>query len=550
MRKLIPVAMASVLFGCAGGTAPGAHTQADAGTAPATTASPAGETFVGTALSVLLTSVPAATITYTVDGSDPTTSQTAQSGPSPVVVTLTSPAKVQLTFYAHDAAGAEKPHSERYTLLAPLSPASISGRLIVPDSLVSGQPVLNGVVALYAQDPSVTPTPSPIQVVNVSPKPPANGQYVFQGLAAGTYWIAGALGLGPATGNPSAFGTAVRNPITLDPASSTSSRADFVDVYIGECDPSGTGIDGVVEVAPQLQADSVMVVGLDAPISAGSSASNAVGYAGAIGDGAERPFGMCGVPAAPLYVLAEAAATGSQSPAAISEYPGNPVDPTHVVHAKIYLGEQDPTLGSIGGTVKLSGPLTGGTVSVLASTTAWIPTPNVVAAADATMTDATDYAYALQNLQPGTYYLLVQAKTADGISAYFPGPTAVTVTGTQAATSDLTASVGRIDGTVGISNVPSGAGKTLVLASPVGETTPKATDTITLGAPDPSGVESGTFTLFGLPDGTYTVAAVVDVLNNGNFAQDAQAGHVGVASTPVVIAGGSTASENFAFTLN
>jgi hypothetical protein len=514
----------------------------DAGSpAPVTTANPPGETHTG-ALSVVLTSTPAATISYTTDGTDPRTSATAQSGASPVIVTLNAPAQVTLTFSASNAMGTETPHAEVYTLLQDLQPASISGALIVPPSLQSG----SAAVLLFNEDPTTATNPMPIQLTTVSPGAPGGAQYVFQGLPAGTYWVAAEWWAGAASGSAQAIGLAKKNPISLNPTTQGDMRADFVNVYIGQCDPAGPGVDGVVNVGTELQSEGVVVYGFNQPLDV-SMLGMPVAAAPAIGTGAIRPFALCPSTDADMYVIAEAVPAGAHSPTAYAASAANPIVAIPTTHISIDLGTSSSTEGSLAGTVILNGPLPGGTVSVAISPEPWT-IGQLFLASTATLSDPTDYAYTIEGVPPGTYYPLVSVTSADGYSAYFPASAAITVSGALAVMQNLDASVGRITGMVSIGNVPAGSGKVAVAATPVGGTQPAATTQISLG-PVSNGVQSGSFVIFGLPDGTYSVTAIVDVDGNGDYADAITKGDYSTAMTTPTVTNGGTATLNFTFTL-
>jgi hypothetical protein len=401
-------------------------------------------------------------------------------------------------------------------------------------------------VLLFNEDPTTAMNPMPIQFTSVSPGAPGGGQYAFQNLPAGTYWVAAEWWPGAASGNPAAIALSKKNPISVSPTAQGDQRADFVNVYIVQCDPAGPGVDGVINVGTGLQDEGVGVAAFNSPLDV-SMLGTPVATTVAIGTGAVRPFALCPDTDANLYVIAEAYPTGAQSSNAYAAAAGNPLLATPTTHISIDLGTSSSSEGSLAGTVILNGPLPGGTVSVAISPQPWT-IGQLYLGTTATLSDSTDYAYTIDGIAPATYYPLVTVTSADGYSAYFPASGAITVSGALAVMQNLNGSVGRITGTVSIGNVPTGAGKTLLVASPVGSQTPAATTEITLGAPS-NGLQSGSFVLFGLPDGTYSVTAVVDVSGNGNFSAALAMGDYSTAMTTPTVTNGSTATLSFTFTL-
>jgi hypothetical protein len=514
------------------GGMPDSGNPTDGGAAPVTTANPHGETHTG-ALSVTLTSVPASTIKYTTDGSDPTTSATATSGASPLVVTLEAPAVISLRFFALGTTGPnEVPHAETYTLVENLNPASISGRLFLPDALHTG----SAAALLYRVDPRTNSGAMPVALQTLSPQ--AGGSpYHFDGLAAGRYWVTGAWWSNATpSGDPSAFGIARLSPSSVDPSVVANSRVDFVDVYVGECDPLDSGVDGVVTLSSDLVSDEVIVAAYANTPTPATIQGNPAGYALAIGSGTTRPFAMCGTAPGNVYVMAGAGMSMTRpgtNAGLYQGYAGNPVNVTHVSHINFRLGDQDASLGSISGTIHLNGGLIGGVLNVAATTGSGLITQQAIQelqGIDGT-TDK-DYAYSLNNLPAGTYTVTLGLKSADALNAYSQAPQPVTISLPANAniTQDLNGSVGRVSGTVTVTNPgASGANVAVVVTVPSGNHDPAATATMTLGAAAGNGSRSASYVAFGIPDGTFNLGAIVDTNNNGNYLDDLQNSCLGVA---------------------
>lgn len=533
-----------------GGTTDGGHDVDGGALAPVTTANPRGQTHVG-ALAVTLTSVPAATIKYTTDGSDPTTSATATSGASPVVVTLEAPSHVTLKFFAVGTDGpSETPHSEEYALIETLNPASISGRLFVPASMQSG----SASVLLYHADPHVPGNGAAITgIQTVSPN--ANGApYHFDGLAAGRYWVVGGWWPGTPSGDPTAYGFARLNSVSVDPAVVANSRADFVDVYVGECDPQDTGVDGTVTIASNMVSNNVVVAAYTNAPTPGALQATPVGYALAIGTGTVRPFAMCGTPPGTVYLMAgvgPAMARPGNNAGVYQAYAHNPLSLTHVTHISFQIGEQAADLGSISGAIHLNGGLIGGTINVVATTgTGNITQQAVQALVGIDGTTDKDYTYALNNLPAGTYTLTLALKSADDLNAYSQAPSPITITlpANANVTQDLSGSVGRISGTVTVTNPATGTQNVAVVVSPVGSQTPVASATTSLGALN-GGVRTADYVAFGVPDGNFSVAAIVDTNNNGTYLDDLANTCGAVAPSAAVISQGNQFTSDISVTL-
>jgi hypothetical protein len=538
----------TVLGTDAGTPSPDAGTWIDAGSPiPVTTASPTGEAHVG-ALTVTLTSVPPAVITYTVTSTNPATSPSG-SGQSPVVLTLDAPDQVTLTFYATSASGqAETPQTETYALQQDLMPASISGSLFAASPLATGQ----ATVLLYDTNPTATGA-TPIGSVTVDPGDSDGAPYDFEGLPMGTYWVAAAWWPGFPSGGPQVFALAAQNPITVNPASSSTARVDFVNVYLAECDPSVPGVEGNVLLSSDLSTGTAYVAAyMEAP-TLSSYGTQPIAEVGATGTGTSRPYALCGLPPNNVYLVAAAsssmAAAGVQTIDTVA--PQNPIDAARLQHVDIYLGQQDTTLGSISGTIQLNGPLVGGTLSVIAGSGVASPADQNI---DGLVTIAggtsLSYPYVIPNLPSATYTLTLSVESPGGQYGYFPAGAMVTIAlpSTANPTEDLAGAVGVISGTVTVTNEPNGH-DILIGATPVGSQTPAATATSTLGAADSSGFRTASYTLFGLPDGTYNGFAIVDTTDTGDYTDAANNGAIGASTMTTTVSQGDTVTYDFTVAL-
>lgn len=322
---------------------------------PVTQASPAGGSHVGT-LVVTLTSDRAATLTWTVDGSDPVTSDTARSGPSPQTVLLEPPAQVTLRFFARDGEAVEETRSESYTLLSRTTEPSITGTVILHEALKSGQLA----VAVYDHDPvPANFARAPVQYLDRAVGGITRVPYAFEGLPDGSFWLIALWWPTSARGDPQAFSFARRNPLALAATGSASRREDFVDLYLGRCDPSVRGIEGTVRLGERYANHNVGVAVLDAPFRF-SGAGNALGSGGGIGKGASRPFAVCDLPAGPGWLYVSVAAAGAQEVDELVSFHENPVQVSAVHQASPAVGTRTEGLGSISGRIDLNRPLAAG----------------------------------------------------------------------------------------------------------------------------------------------------------------------------------------------
>jgi len=533
MRRLL----FSLFLACACGETESPPPVADR-TAPVVAISPPAGTYTGATLVTLSTGEPSQ-VTYTVDGSDPATSATAKTGASPQTVLLEAPARVTLRVFATDSAGNRSETKEAVYELrrSGLAPASIAGTAYAVDALRTGSVA----IALFDQDPRMPggPTHAPLQYTVLGALASGKSDYSFQNLAAGTYWV---LGLwSPPAGQAQVFAPAHAGALVLDPSVETKSRMDFVDVYLGSCDPEATGLDGEVVVADRLLTRNVAVGALAGPMRSDAQPAM-IAMSGAPGPGARRPFALCDLPPGPAYVYSISTPPGATDPDTIVAHEGNPLDGTKLGHATLYLEAPAPGRGTITGTLHLSGPLPG--LRPAFALTAEVPRQGVDVERYEVLdpVSGTELAYTLAAVPLGTWYVTAAVRHPAGPETFRIRPDPVELTATApAATVDFEVGVGRLTGSIEVRHAPAGNAKVLVVAARTGSP-PEASVAVPLGAADAAGMRRADYLLFGLADGTFTSVVVVDANVDGRFDDDAAAHHTapGVPAVATVASGGET----------
>lgn len=394
MRGVSLLLMALVLA-CGPGERPGIQDDPPDSTPPRTTVSPEGGRFEG-ALNVTLSADEPAQIHWTIDGSDPESSATVSSGPSPQTILLEPSRRVVLRFFAEDEAGnREEPREETFEVVRQLEPASISGRVHVHELAAEGT------VALGLYDHMPGEGSEPIRFTTLG-RVNRSVSYEFQGLPAGTYWVAAAWWAGATSGPPGAF-VLVEEGIGLDPAMPELARADFVDLYIGRCPPGSVGVEGEVVVSGRLASHVAWLGVYDGPLIAGRE-QEPLAASAAIGTGQRRPYAICHFPPGAVHLVAGASSGGD--PDEITAHHSNPLEVGGVVRADLWLGARHPELGTISGTIRMNEPLAGHRVQVILSDE--LPsdaTPLLRLSAVPLNAVATEYPFQLTALRDGTYWL-------------------------------------------------------------------------------------------------------------------------------------------------
>jgi hypothetical protein len=398
-------------------------------TPPVTSTSPASQLFVGPGTVLMTTSEPA-TISWTVDGSDPTTSPSIRTAPSPHALTIGAPSRVKLRFFATDASGnREQPQLESYTAVLPLRAASIAGRLVFHELLRGGQ----AAVALFSKDPEVFGWDDPVGFTTLAAGVDGSASYQFEGLAAGAYWVAAVWWPDEQRGDPGFVAHARQNPIALDPAESSRSRADFVDLHLGACDPEGTGVDGELEVGEAFRGRDFIVAAFPSPVRT-DGAPPALRYS--LAPGADRrPFALCNLPPGDLWV----SAATREEPRIVASVPVNPIRAAPLTRARIQLGAPRASLGSVRGLATLSRPDPGGRAAVLLTTEAPRENMPIAALQSFELGDARTFSYAFEGLGAAEYWVTVALTTAAGESNFSvtPRPMAVVLSARKDFTADF-----------------------------------------------------------------------------------------------------------------
>lgn len=409
-----PVGLLLALAAC--GTAAPPAPPADT-TPPVTTATPGSQLFLG-AGSVLLTTDEPATITWTLDDTDPLTSPSAQHGPSPQALTVTSPGRLRLRFFSTDLAGNdEQPRLETYTAVPPLRPASLAGRVVFHELMRQG----TAAIALFSRDPEVEGWEEPVGFTTLAAGVDGTAAYQFEGLAAGDYWLAAVWWPDAARGDPEFAAYARQNPITLDPADPARARLDFVDLFLGSCDPEGTGIDGEIEVGEFFR-DRRFFVGAFSSRLRTETPPDVVRASLAPG-ATRRPFALCDLPPGDTWIYAAT----REGPTIVASAPYNPVRIAARTSLRIQIGVPRPTLGSVRGTVSLSRPDPGGRATVFLTDEPPREDAPMVGMQEVALGPALAFDYGFEGLGSGEYWVVVALVTAGGATTFSVTPRGMVV---------------------------------------------------------------------------------------------------------------------------
>lgn len=310
---------------------------------PEVSASPTGGMHEG-ALVVTLESDRAATIRWTVDGSDPATSETAQSGPSPRTVLIEPPATVELRFLAVDGELKSDVVTETYTVVERLNPASISGTVVLHERLNSGRVV----VGIFDKDPIANTNINPVDTTSINVGQQNTYGFQFEGLPGGEYWVLGVWWpMNPPVDDPHAIVTAFANPISLDPNVDGQKRADFVELHVGRCDPkSPAAIHGTLELPGHHLGNTAAVLVYPKALTLATFEQDPINAAISLGTGAERPYALCDLVPGDVYLYA-VALNENGTPLDVVSWRNNPVEVSGVHTAALNLGVPDSALGTL-----------------------------------------------------------------------------------------------------------------------------------------------------------------------------------------------------------
>lgn len=497
-------------------------------TPPAVTANPSGGSFEAE-VNVMLAANEAATVKYTTDGSDPKTSATAQQGASPVNVTIPALATTELRFFGTDSAGnASDAKLETYVVQEPATPAAILGTVHFHSALASAGAV--GAVALWDKDPSGGGDPGAPKAY-VALTPGADVRFKLEGLAAGKYWLAALWWPHQPVNNegPEAFALAGRNPIEVDPAVDGKKRVEGVELFVGTCDPAGTGVQGTVKLGAPVAGLAVQVVALPAPVRTGED-PQPLAIATAFGTGSERAYALCGLSGQVYLYGTSGVGGGANDPAYVIAMPSNPLQVTKVETLPLWIGTGEPGTAAVSGHVTPSASVEGVEVQV------WVTSEpfsggavEVIGLQSLKLNGVAAVEFDLAPVTNGTYY--VTASVKDGAShqtfvtsndPFVAGPPS------PSAPLSLALPVGTISGTLEVTGYAS-AGKAAVFAVPHGApggTPPVAVTELVLPAPDAAGHRSVDFALFGVGEGSFDVSAVLDADGDGSLADNVMTGPV------------------------
>jgi len=239
-------------------------------------------------------------------------------------------------------------------------------------------------------------------------------------------------------GDPQAFSAARANPISLDPADPAKARADFIDLYLGSCDPSGQGIDGVLHVSPQRASQPFAVAALPDPLTF-SGAPEPVAFS-PTPLGSARPFALCGLPPGDLWVYGFAGGDGD--PDFIVAVNGNPVAADPVRTKDLWIDVQRDTLGSVSGSVRLNRSVPGATV-LFALLSGDPSGQTVIEMLERTVVgDAVVVPYTFESVGEGTFYVASSVTLPGEAEAAAVGfansPVFVNLSGLKHAVADVT----------------------------------------------------------------------------------------------------------------
>jgi uncharacterized protein (DUF2141 family) len=316
------------------------------------------------------------------------------------------------------------------------------------------------------------------------------------------------------------------------------------------------GIQGTVVLAPDLAGATVVVSAYDFPPSLGGNELARTVLAAATPSTA-RPYTLAPLPRGNyhLYAIADEDGDGDSARDRRGVPVANPiaVDPAdpatwHRTGVDIYVGVQDPGLGSVSGVVTLSAPVPQGRAWVLAL-------DNAQAIADAFAVGltpvalgatATSFAYAVRNLPAGHYDVAVVVRSADGHETWGRhdgSPSRSVGLGERDSYGgvDFEVGTGWLRGTITVTDPHGRAGKVWVEVSRIYGEWVTLGGAFELGSAGEDGTRHATCALFGLPDGYFGTHAILDTDNDGDFNDES----IWAYGDDVSITHGSTGQSDF-----
>ncbi len=362
------------------------------------------------------------------------------------------------------------------------------------------------------------------------------------------------------------------NQFFVDPNGTPRQATD--DICIGMSCPDRATIKGTLHISANASQWPTAVVwqnwrfGVARPSATDSfSPKQHVTFFPATGVAGDIPFVLFNVPLESVYLWADANVNNdAQGVVDLFGLPRvNPItldaNNREVDNVDIWLDRQAPDLGSISGTVTLSGALANAhlEIDVFSNNPTQTRSPTIVGVLELDAAGKVSVPFQLPSLPIGPLYLLaflqtsVNGSTVSTYGAYSStgtGATAITLTTDAPAQNgiDVALGVSLVSGTVTLAHVPTtpALSQVFVLATDPTKAPPDdVIDGVQLAVTQSNGSASLSYQLFGLVDGTYNMTLVPDTSHDGNYT-DERAAHYGFKGTPAqisIVAGGRQRSD-------
>jgi hypothetical protein len=516
-------------------------------TAPETLIAPPGGLYES-AITVTLTANEPATLTWTLDGTDPLESSTVQTAASPA--TLSVEGSFTLKVFATDTAGnKEAVRTEAYTILSSLTPAIIAGTVHVAERLRNE--------SLYVSA-FVQGSQGPIEAKKVvlGMTQAAEAPFVIEALGSGSFYVIAGVDVG-ADGSAAndIMAASPAGPFELDPAVEGKKQATGAEIWLGLADPERGSIEGNIMLGEQYRTlrpylfvfDRQPAEGVEPVAVTLAEPANAEGRTSYIAT-VDNTAGYH------VYAALDPAGDGLGTDDDIwTAHPTNPVavmveDPEkrHATGIDFWIGMQNPELAHLSGTLALSAPLPTGTAFVALLDAPVGQHRRIVGYQPVDISaGGTTFAYEMLNVPFGTWYPVAVVENAAGKQALGVRQAAVVLSTTapSAGAVDFTVGVGLVKGRITVIDETAAYGEVLVLLVPAGTSRAVAGEWFPLGLPDSTGRRTGNYELFGAPEGTFDMYAILDKNNDQDYVDDMNAGNI-TAGPDVTVSGGVAANDS------
>ncbi len=382
-------------------------------------------------------------------------------------------------------------------------------------------------------------------------------------------------------------------PITIDPSSSKTASATQ-DIWIGMSAPARTTIRGTLHLSATAAASPVYVALLDrGMLVQGVAAIQEISVPA--GSGSEVPFALYNVPASAdckyasagsslpntpcsLHLIAQAD-VGNDDNSTTPNYANdlyalstlNPITTKagqEIQGADLWLGTQDPKLGSISGTATFNAPLSTLQLQLMVLTpdpTATAPVlsnaSDVEAILNVPVASMMSANFTIPSLKLGTHFLVAAVDDSTAPSTLFAQrvystnnkdtPIALTADQKDQKGLEFPLGVGRVSGTVDVTGAPKTMSFAVVFALPPadfvpGGFTPDTQREAVVPMTLTNGSGSASYVVFGLEDNTYTMQLIPDVNGDGDLNDEYQAKQIFNGDPPTVtINGGGRQQSDF-----